>query len=193
MYGGGVIRYTIEGNKTTDFDTYANWNNNFKFGATNVLDKYNWSYEVIEPLIFTDEIKIIMLENIKYNVTDLADDHLETTFYYFFTPYSICYWDRMKSAGRIDWQIDAQMVAIEEILKHSNIKLYAFNNNFELVCNLDNYIDTTHYGEWVNSWMLEKMYNEEYLLTADNYREYIDAIREFYNSYDYEALHKLEN
>ena len=128
--------------------------------------------------------------NICQNVTNLADEHLETTFYLFFPPYSICYWDDLKNRGEIDWRIDAEQLAIEELIKHPNIKLYSFCNNFDLVCNLDNYKDRAHYGEWINSDILYWMYNEEYLLTQDNYLDYIETIREFYNSYDYSLFHE---
>lgn len=190
---GGTIKYTMDGNKTTNFDDYANWQKSkgrsFNYNA--VLKEYNFAL----PQVLAKNEENIILENIKQNITDLADEHPETTFYLFFPPYSICYWYELNNKGQVNYYIDAISLAIKEIIKHPNIKLYGFNSNFELICDFKNnyYIDSRHYGESVNSWMLEKMYNEEYLLTADNYREYIDAIREFYNSYDYEALHKLEN
>lgn len=152
------------------------------------MGSYKQRVQVSTIRILEDEEIETVIENVKYNVTNLADEHPETTFYYFFPPYSICNWEMLKCDGKIDWQIDSEQVAIEEILKHPNIKLYSFNNNFDLICNLDNYKDWVHYGEWVNSYMLKCMYNEEYMLTNDNYKEYIQTIREFYNSYDYGLL-----
>ena len=183
-----VIKYTREGNKTTSFDIYSNWNNGYTFGAESVLNSYALGEKAKKIRELTEEESTIMLENIRQNVTELADEHMETTFYLFFPPYSICYWDALNNKGEIDWRIDAEEIAIEEILRHPNIKLYSFCDNFDLVCNLDNYKDQGHYGEWVNSWMLEWMWNEEYLLTNDNYEEYIETIRKFYNSYDYNSL-----
>lgn len=134
----------------------------------------------------------MVIGNIRQNVTDLADEHPETTFYLFFPPYSICYWDVLDNNGEVDWRIDAEEAAIEELLKHPNIRLYSFCSNFDLVCNLDNYKDAGHYGEWVNSWMLEWMQDDRYLLTKQNYREYLDTIRDFYGSYDYSSLHTVK-
>lgn len=185
-----VIEYTKAGNKTTSFDIYTNWNDSYIFGAESVLSTYTLEEPVVTSREMTDEESAMVFENIRQNVTDLADEHPETTFYLFFPPYSICYWDVLKNGGEVDWHIDTERVAIEELLKHPNIKLYSFCNNFELVCNLDNYKDRAHYGEWVNSWILEWMYNEEYLLTEYNYQDYIEKIREFYNSYDYSLLRK---
>ena len=186
----GVIRHTKAGLKTTSFDDYANWNAYFTFGSETVLGTYTLDEAASYLQVFSEDERRMVLGNIRQNVTSLAAGHPETNFYYFFPPYSICYWDSLKNNGQINWRIDAEQAAIEEILKYPNIKLYSFCNNFELVCNLDNYKDQAHYGEWVNSWILEWIHNGEYLLTKDNYKDYIKTIREFYNSYDYGSLHK---
>ena len=185
-----VIRYTASGNKTTDFDTYTNWNAGYVFGEKEVLDSYVLGEKAQEMQVLTERERQMVVENIRQNVTDLAYAHPETTFYLFFPPYSICYWDVLKNDGQIDWRIDAEEAAIREMVQCPNIKLYSFCNNFELICNLDNYKDQAHYGEWVNSRMLEWMYEGEYLLTEENYKEYLDEIREFYHSYPYDSLHE---
>lgn len=185
-----VIEYTRAGNKTTSFDEYANWNSYYTFGADSVLSTYTLGEPLEEPVALTDEEGGMVCRNIRQNVTELADEHPETTFYIFFPPYSICYWDDLKNKGQVDWRIDAEQLAIEELLKHPNIRLYSFCDNFGLVCDLDNYMDRAHYGEWVNSQILEWMHNDEYRLTEYNYRDYIETIRQFYNSYDYSQLRK---
>lgn len=182
-----VVKYTETGNRTTDFDNYANWNSLFTFGAETVLSTYTLG-EKSEDKILSEYEAVMVYENIRQNVTALADSHPETVFYLFFPPYSICYWDVLNNAGQINWRIDAEQIAIEEILKHPNIKLYSFCDDFELVCNLDNYKDQAHYGEWVNSWILKWMHNDEHLLTEENYEKYIETIKQFYNSYDYSLL-----
>lgn len=194
-YSLGVIQHTSSGQPTTSFDTYANWNQKFTFGP-DIVKSYplgkGKSYTFGEKKSFeknlSDKDKNMILENIRQNVTQLAKEHPETTFYYFFPPYSIFYWAILDDTGEINWRIDAEQLAIEEILKVPNIKLYSFCNNFDLICNLENYKDYVHYGEWVNSQILEWMYHDEYLLSEDNYLDYIQSVREFYNSYDYSSL-----
>ncbi|HIZ47932.1 MAG TPA: hypothetical protein H9810_04340, partial [Candidatus Gemmiger excrementavium] len=73
-----------------------------------------------------------------------------------------------------------------------NIRLYSFNANFDLICDLDNYKDYEHYGEWINSWMLEQMAADNYRLTEDNYQSYLKEVRDFYTTYDYPALNELK-
>ena len=189
-----VVLYSIGSEEkfldTFSFDEYSTWYQVCSFGKESVLASYVRSEKSTNIVKLTDEEKEMILENVTQNVTELACAYPDTTFLLFFPPYSICYWDVLKNTGQTDWRIDAEQAAIEEILKYPNIKLYSFCNNFELVCNLDNYKDQAHYGEWINSLILEWMHNGEYLLTKDNYKEYIKTIRNFYNSYDYNSLHK---
>ena len=183
-----VIKYTEEGNKTTTFDAYANWNGSYTFGAETVLSTYTLGEKAEDERILSENEAVMVQENIRQNVTDLADQNPETAFYLFFPPYSICYWGVLNNSGEIDWRIDAEQIAIEELLEHPNIHLYSFSDDFELICNLDNYRDQAHYGEWVNSQILDWMCNEEHLLTEKNYKKYIKMIKEFYHSYDYSRL-----
>lgn len=183
-----VPRYTNSGMKTTSFDEYVNWNALVTFGGDSLLN-YTLPPAAETPVVLTEEDRQGARENIRQNITDLADEHPETTFYLFFTPFSICFWDIEKNAGKVDLWIDYEEVAIEEMLKHPNIRLFCFFTNFEMICDLNNYKDSQHYGEWINSWMLEQMYNGNYLLTEDNYQEHLAVMREFYNSYDYASLH----
>lgn len=183
-----VLRYTAEGFKSTTFDEYSNWNAFYTFGAEAVLASYSLGTPADSPASISEEDRQAVLENIRQNVADLADEHPETTFYLFFSPYSICCWDIYHNRKQVDFKIDLEQIAIEELLEYPNIKLYCFYTNFDMICDLTNFKDIHHYGEWVNSWMLEQMYSGNYLLTRDNYQEHLEAMREFYNSYDYASL-----
>lgn len=181
--------YTKAGGKTTSFDEYMNWNDLFVFSREAILLTYNLGPKAEKIRKLTEEERTMVQENIRQNVVSLAMEHPETTFYIFFPPYSICYWDELHNNGEVDWRIDAEEAAIAEMVNIPNIRLYSFCNYFEMVCHLSNYKDQAHYGEWINSYMLEWMRKGEYLLTADNYKNYINTIRQFYNTYDYDSLH----
>ena len=75
-------------------------------------------------------------------------------------------------------------------LRYDNVRLYSFRCNSELICNLDNYKDAKHYGEWVNSQMLQWMKNDEYRITEENLAEYEKNADDLIKSYDYDQLFK---
>lgn len=188
-----VLRDTRAGKSATTFDEYSNWQKYYPadtFGREAVLATYYLGKKEETARILTEKEKLTVQENIRQNVTDLAKEHPETTFYLFFPPYSICYWDVLNQNGELVWRIEQEKYAIEEMLQCPNIKLFSFCTNDELVCNLDNYKDILHYGEWVNTQILEWMSKDEYLLTEDNYEDYLEEITEFYTNFDYSSLHQ---
>ena len=166
------------------FDEYSNWQGLHTFGKESVLLSYTRPEESSFVVELTEKEKEMIYGNITQNVIELAREYPNTRFLLFFTPYSICFWDFLEREGRLEWEIEAQEIAIEELLKCDNIELYSFCNNFEMVCDLNNYKDSGHYSEVVNSWMHEGNYR----LTWDNYEEYLEEIYNFYKEYDYEVI-----
>lgn len=183
-----VPEYTAQGNRTTTFDAYANWSSRYTYGADSAMSASHFAETAPPDKPLTEEDRTMICENLQQNVIALAQAHPETTFYLFFSPFSIVYWGRLYNSGILSRMLDAEQVAIELLLEVPNIRLYSFNNDFDLICNLDNYKDYEHYGEWINSWILEQLTRETFRLTSDNYQTYLKDIRAFYTTYDYPAL-----
>ena len=172
----------------TSFDDYSNWMANYTFGINTVCPDGVVVQDAGAPVHLKDAERDMVLENIQQNVTSLAEQYPEVTFYYFFTPYSALWWQALVNTGTIYKQIEAEELVIEEILKHDNIKLYSFNNLTDITTDLNNYKDIMHYGSWINSLMLQYMYDGKCLLTYDNYEEYLEDELSFYTSFDYGQL-----
>ena len=101
--------------------------------------------------------------------------------------------DRLLEAMRLDQNIEAERIAIEELLKYDNIRLFSFNNLTNITTDLNNYKDATHYGDWINSLILRYMYDGKGLLTAENYEAYLEEERQFYSTFDYTLLNGQED
>lgn len=127
-------------------------------------------------------------ENVQRNVLRTALDNPQVTFYLFFPPYSICYWDALVRTKQLGAQLDAEEMAVELLLQADNIRIFAFGDNLGLAEDLDNYTDALHYGEWVNSDILRWIKEGEYELRADDYEAYYSRIRKLYTEYDYSWL-----
>lgn len=170
------------------FDEYSRWQDSYIFGKERVLSDYVRPEKSNSVIRLTDDEKETIYGNITQNVTDLARQYPDTRFILFFTPYSIVFWDSLVREGRLEWEIEAQRIAIEEILKCDNVELYSFCNDFETVCNLDKYKDETHYDEEINSRILVCMQNGDYKLAWDNYENYLNEIYDFYSNYNYDSI-----
>ena len=169
------------------FDDYSNWMPYYTFGKESVMKDVVFSSLQETKVLTENEIQNIK-ESAKQNIMSLALENPNITFYYFFTPYSIVWWGQEFYNGNIERQISAEKIYIEEILTVPNIKLYSFNDLFNITTNLNNYKDTTHYGEWINSDILKYMSKGKGLLTPENYKEYLEREYNFYSTYKYSSL-----
>lgn len=180
-----VLNYTRSGQKTTTMDEYGRWNQYASFGRESVLASFTLLDESDEALVLTEEDLQQIRENVNTNFVELAEAHPDTTFYLFFPPYSICYWEAMVRTKQLNAQLEAQRTAVELLLTAPNIQVYDFSDRLDITGNLDNYTDTLHYGEWINSEILQMIAAGEGRLTGDHFMEYYDAVEKMYSEYDY--------
>lgn len=185
-----VIEYTKEGNRTTSFDDYSNWMEDFDFGKDIILKNYVRAEKSNQKLQMMVEDYMKLYDSLEQNVVRLAEENPQIQFYLFFPPYSIFYWEDLNQRGNLEKQLAAERATIEFLLKYDNIKLFSFFDEFNIICDLDNYKDAGHYSEDINSQILLWMKSEEHLLTKENYQEYLDKTYSFYTNYDYDALFK---
>lgn len=181
-----VLDYTRRGNLTTSFDVYSSWE--YPSGRDVVLSGYNRPEQAAETSSFTKKMAATMRDNLGQNLISLAREHPDTQFLFFFPPYSILNWDAHVEEGILDMHVDAMTLASEILLEEPNIRLYSFYTDYETVTDFDNYRDIVHYHSGINSLLLQRMHADEYRLTKENYRQHWAQVRDFYSSYDYEAL-----
>lgn len=172
----------------TSFDAYSNYMSGYRFGINTVYPNGMIAPKNGEAVHLSDDEKAMLLENVHQNVTSLAEKYPDVTFFYFFPPYSIGWWRNLVDDGTVYRQIEAEQLVIEEILKFDNIKLYSFNDQIDLISDMNNYRDEIHYGEWINSLMLCYMKGGKCLLTTQNYMDYLTGELVFYTEYDYSQL-----
>lgn len=190
MLSDTVLVDTAEGGQTTSFDEYLRWAEQYEYGKEAVLAFYGRPGPGTYEKKLSDEERETVLGNIRQNVTDTARENPNITFYYYFSPYSICYWDvEVVRPGKLEWYMDLQRTVIEEILSCENIRLFAFDDNTELTCDLDNYKDPSHYSSEINTRILQWMKEGRGRLTEDNYLAYLQRLYEFYGAYDYESIY----
>lgn len=177
---------------TTSFDVYSNWMPDFEgmFGIKTVSPDEITVLSPDEPIHLTDAEKNIVIGTVRQNITSLAEEYPDVSFYYFFTPYSAVWWKSILDTGAIYKQLEAEEIAIEQILAYDNIKLFDFNNLTYITTDLNNYKDNHHYGEWINSLMLRYMYDDKCRLTYENYKEYLDYELNYYLTFDYNSLNE---
>lgn len=185
-----VLNYTAQGNTTTNFDDYSYWGNDF-FGETSrqlALENYIRPPKQDEQLVFTEDLEQYLTQNLNKSLIKIVRANPQIQFIFFYPPYSILKWDDFYQSGDIERRIEIWRHASELLLAEENIQLYSFYTDFESVTNLDNYRDDVHYGDQLNDKILQHIANQEGLLTLENNDSYWKEVKDFYTTYNYDAL-----
>lgn len=183
-----VLNYTRAGEKTPTMDEYGSWGQYQVYGKEAVLATLPSLPEFEEESVLTDDGRKMVRENLEQNFLNLALEYPDTEFYFFFPPYSICYWEALYQTKQLNMQLEAELLAVETVLQAENIHVFAFADWIEVISDLDNYMDSLHYSPEINSEILRAVSEGEGELTLDNYKQYYEMIKEYYTNYDYSTI-----
>lgn len=181
------VAKTLLRQKSTTMDEYSSWDK--QTGLAYIMESYDrWEEraEMIEGL--TEEERQMVTANIKENFVDMVSQYPDTTFYIFYSPYSICYWDFLNQEGMMQMQFEAEQIATELLLSCPNVKLFNFFDQYDVITNTDYYRDKEHYSAEINTKILEWMASDTGRITVDNYLERLEKEKEYYLNYDYESI-----
>ena len=181
-----VLAYTAQGNTTTSFDDYGSWV--YPYDAQVVLSNYSRAEKAAEPVPFTRENADSLTRNLQSTALALAEKYPDTEFIYYFPPYSILNWDDHSQTNTAARYVEAFRLASRLLLEAENIRLFSFCTDYETITNLNNYRDTVHHSNAVNSLLLQRFAAGEYALTNENYEAHWEEVLDFYTGYDYDAF-----
>lgn len=183
-----VLDYTRQGGRTTDFDSYSRWSEQYIYSPQAVLDTYIRDDDLGRQEPYTDKQRQALEESLEDNLLSLAREHPDVTFLCFFTPHSVLKWDRLLRTGHFDQQLEAYRLASELLLSQENVRLYSFFSDFALTTDLYNYKDISHYSGEINTLLLRKAAAREGQLTGETCQSHWDSVDAFFRNYDYDAL-----
>ena len=196
-----TLIWKIEGKEGghTDFDEYSYTASENIYGKDIVLSGRKKFKSPGEIVAATDEETTMMLENVEQNVVSIARQHPETTFLYFFPPYSMAYFGELWEEGELKKMIGLKQLAIEKMLECDNIHIYSFTMHTDITADLDRYRDVAHYDGLVNEDIIRFIYESEEgsaadsmgvadRITSENKEEYFHAEEELLLNFDYNDL-----
>ena len=88
----------------------------------------------------------------------------------------------------MDAVIEKYRYMSERLLEYDNVEIFFFQNQEEIICNLNNYADYTHYHGRVCRYMVECFENGQCRVTLDNLEEELEKLYRLAADYDYEAI-----
>jgi len=162
------------------------WDGNVFFSKTLALAGYERP-EAVKEAVPED----VFLENARANlaiVIGWMEQHPDTEFIFYFSPYSILFWDKMDRQGETEAMLKLLEETTETLLQYNNAQLQFFMADEAIITDLDNYADHIHVAGKVTYRMAEAMPAESYRMTAENRVEMLDGLRQLVVNYDYDEI-----
>lgn len=122
------------------------------------------------------------------NILPFIEEHPETEFWIMIPPYSMLYWEQEVLKGSLEDMIAVYAYAIKSLLSYENVRIYYFQDEQDIITNLDNYRDSAHHSPEYNRYMFDCMKEDKNLLTEQNYRQELENMYNFAKDYPYEEL-----
>lgn len=183
-----TIQKTLRGEETTSFDDYSCWTEEWMYNEEALRASYTRGPKVDFEVELTPEQWDISRANWEQNLISLAKEHPDIQFYYFLPPYSIFFWDFASQMGTLHLVMDVLREITVKLIEYGNIHLFSFFDEFELIGDLDIYMDAMHYHPDVNSQILQWMAAGEHRLTEENYQEHWDTLEAYLTDYPFDSL-----
>ncbi len=112
----------------------------------------------------------------------------DITFYFYASPYNICYWEDVVRRGNLTAEICTLERVYKELLSYDNVRLFYFQDDYELITDLDHYRDYCHFDQSVNRMMYESMRDGKKEVSQSTYYDTLLAQYDFAAGYDYSAI-----
>lgn len=190
-------------------NVWTMWNGN-KGGNVEPLEKaYMWygtykddfsKEKVLNEIAIPDDIgyveqkKPVISDNVIGAVRKIKKfvlDYPNTTFKFFYSPYSIAHWFNSYQYGDFFTDVSILEYSMRELLECENIELY-FPTDYEMITDLDSYKDTEHYDMEIQYQIFEEMRDGKNQLTKDNYQEYIEEFKKMVIECDFTKVFGME-
>ncbi|MFT3984070.1 MAG: hypothetical protein QM697_09185 [Lachnospiraceae bacterium] len=121
------------------------------------------------------------------SITPYIESRPDVTFYCYSSPYSILFWDDSMRHGNTTAEICALSRVFEKLLSYDNVRIFYFQDDTDMITNLDNYRDYSHFDQPINYYMYECMRDGKKELTSGTYYDTLLNMYSFAASYDYES------
>lgn len=103
--------------------------------------------------------------------------HPDTQYKIFFPAYSMLWWDNLYRSGDLEAYLYNMEQTMGALLQYENVEMFYFQDEEEIITNLDNYMDTLHFSPEINEYMTNQIIEGNDPVTLANYKETIAGMR----------------
>ncbi len=111
----------------------------------------------------------------------------DVEFIFFSPPYSILYWDDCILRGRLTAEICAINEVYKALLGYDNVRMFYFQDNWDIITDLNNYKDYSHYSRDISYYIYKCMRDGKCELTEETSFDTLLKFSEDVAAYDHES------
>lgn len=187
-----ILRPMADPDPTDLSNVYASWWTEEYYSEEWVLHNYESPQQVkerLEPQTFVQAAE----RNLSQNICPYIEENPETEFVVFFPPYSILFWNDVQKENHLDATMETYRYIAGRLNEYENVTVYFFPDQEEIICDLNNYADYSHYHPRYNRFMTECFANGTCLVAKEGQSgktidQYLEHMREIATTFDYEEL-----
>lgn len=156
------------------------WSRDKNFSAEATMSNYYREPigpEVEIPQKAVSEKQDLIQANIQMLLEEI-EAHPNVQYRFLVPPYSLIWWDTAYLNGDLEENLYSLEQAFAALIPLENVEVYFFQAEADIVCNLDYYMDMVHYSPDINQYMLDCMVAGDRRLTAENWQEELERMRE---------------
>ena len=162
------------------------WDGKYEFSWSAALGAYVRPEKAGEPLP-ADAYLAAARANMDI-VCSWVEAHPDTRFKIWFPPYSILYWDKTQREGTTEAILTALEYAWGRLVSYENVSVHSFLNDRWTITELGEYADHIHCSSAITMQTAQWMVNGDWRIWPEIYVGQIDELRQFVNSYDFDAI-----
>ena len=187
-----ILRPLADPDKTDLATVYQSWWTDEYYNIQWVMHNYE------PPALVSEETPAAAYiestdKNLRVNLCPYIEQNPDTVFYIFFPPYSILYWNDVIQENHLEATMAEYTHIAETLLAYDNVRIFYFPNREEIVTDLNNYADYTHYHRDINRYMTECFANGTCEVTcAEEMAVALDETRDMIGRFDFETLFSVE-
>ena len=149
-----ILRPIVDPEKTDLATVYASWWTDDYYNIQWVMHNYV-SPQKVEEEAPADWYLPEVEANLEANICPYIEDNPDTEFVIFFPPYSILFWNDVMQENHMEATLAEYEYITRRLLAYDNVSVYFFPDQEEIVCDLNNYADYSHYHPRFNRYMTE--------------------------------------
>ncbi len=187
-----ILRPLADPDKTDLATVYQSWWTDEYYNIQWVMHNYVPAEPVAEeaaPEAYIENTD----RNLRTNLCPYIEQNADTTFYIFFPPYSILYWNDVIQENHLEATMAEYAHIAETLLSYDNVRIFYFPNQEEIVTDLNNYADYTHYHRDINRYMTECFADGACEITSvEAMTQALRETRDMIDRFDFETLFSVE-